>query len=370
MHPWFAEWGARDLLPYGPSDRLRPHERDEDRAALAASIERIAAKDFAEEAAALVERWQTLEPDDSIGILCRENWQAIAVQKAVRERKLPCELRVGGSFWSSPAVRELRVLLEAVADPDDAAALLELCETRWAAGVLGGQAPTGVERSAGAATSPVPVAWQTRFAHVAEDGNFLRDDLTPLRDRMRLLAGMLSTTPLLEWVVECTRVFAPEACSLPVEDDETERRRYGRCLDHLLTLLDAQFQDGPLSLERLLSWLRLQVATNRTEDEPDPETGGHIVALTVHKAKGLEYDRVVVPSTDRHVRAAQERRPPAPPSSARLASRCGCCGAGTSTRRRGTRPTTATSRSPASTSTGAPTTSTPRARRHGCSTSP
>jgi ATP-dependent exoDNAse (exonuclease V) beta subunit len=66
-----------------------------------------------------------------------------------------------------------------------------------------------------------------------------------------------------------------------------------------LTLLDAQYQDGPLSLERLLSWLRLQIATNRHDDEPEPESGGRIVALTVHKAKGMEYDRVVVPSTDR-----------------------------------------------------------------------
>jgi superfamily I DNA/RNA helicase len=297
LHTWFAEWGARDLLPYEAGDRLRPNKRDQDLSS-AGTIQRIAAKDFAEEAAALVARWQVLEPTDSVGILCRENWQAIAVQKAVRARNLPCELRVGGSFWTSPAVRELRVLLEAVADPDDAAALLELCETRWAAGVLGGQAPTGLdERWDGDVV--VPAAWQTRFVHVAEDGAFLRDDLKPLRDRARLLAGMISTTPLLEWVVECTRVFAPESCSLPVEDDETERKRYGRCLDHLLTLLDAQFQDGPLSLERLLSWLRLQIATNRRDDEPDPETGGDIVALTVHKAKGMEYDRVVVPSTDR-----------------------------------------------------------------------
>jgi superfamily I DNA/RNA helicase len=298
LHPWFAEWGAHDLLPYVEVERLRPDTAKTD-VSVAACVERNEAKHFAEEAAARVDRWERLYPGESIGILCRENWQAIEVQKAVRQRQLPCELRVGGSFWASPAVRELRVLLEAVADPDDAAALLELCETRWAAGLLSGQGPTGVEEADWGGELAAPAAWQARFAHVAGGGIFLREDLKPLRGRVRLLGALLSTTPLLEWVVECTRVFAPEACSLPVEDDDTERRRYGRCLDHLLTLLDTQFQDGPLSLERLLSWLRLQVGTNRTEDEPDPEDGGHIVALTVHKAKGLEYERVVVPSTDR-----------------------------------------------------------------------
>lgn len=297
LDPWFAAWGREELLPYESGDRLRPRKRERDMSQRA-TIERIAAKDFAKEAAAVVERWVAHEPGDSIGILCRENWQAIAVQKAVRDLKLPCELRVGGSFWSSPAVRELRVLLDAVADPDDAAALLELCETRWAAGFLGDLAPTGLEEGWGSSIT-VPAAWQTRFAEVAKHGSFMRDDLMPLRDRLRLLAGMLSTTPLLEWIVECASVFAPDSCSLPVEDDETERRRYGRCLDHLLTLLDAHYQDGPLSLERLLSWLRLQIATNRHDDEPEPESRGRIVALTVHKAKGMEYDRVVVPSTDR-----------------------------------------------------------------------
>lgn len=297
LHPWFAAWGREDLLPYTAGDRLRPRLRERDNSQRA-TIERISAKDFAKEAAAVVERWVAHEPEDTIGILCRENWQAIEVQRAIRDLNLSCELRVGGSFWSSPAVRELRVLLDAVADPDDAAAVLELCETRWAAGFLGEMAPTGLDEAWGSGIA-VPVAWQTRFAEISKNGSFMRDDLRPLRDRLRLLAGMLSTTPLLEWIVECVSVFAPDSCSLPAEDDETERLRYGRCLDHLLTLLDAHYQDGPLNLERLLAWLRLQIATNRHDDEPEPESGGHIVALTVHKAKGMEYDRVVVPSTDR-----------------------------------------------------------------------
>ncbi len=73
--------------------------------------------------------------------------------------------------------------------------------------------------------------------------------------------------------------------------------RYGRCLDHVVTLMDGQFRDSPTTLERLLSWLRLQIATNRIEDEPEAETDGKVVALTVHKSKGLEFDRVVVPFT-------------------------------------------------------------------------
>ena len=66
-----------------------------------------------------------------------------------------------------------------------------------------------------------------------------------------------------------------------------------------MTLLDIEFADQPLSIVQLLSWLSLQIATNESEDEPFPASDetGRTVALTVHKAKGLEYDFVLVPST-------------------------------------------------------------------------
>ena len=67
----------------------------------------------------------------------------------------------------------------------------------------------------------------------------------------------------------------------------------------MLTLLDIEFGDKPLTLVQLLSWLTLQIATNESEDEPFPAPlqSGNTIALTVHKAKGLEYDFVLVPHT-------------------------------------------------------------------------
>ena len=36
----------------------------------------------------------------------------------------------------------------------------------------------------------------------------------------------------------------------------------------LLMLIDAEFAESPTTLPRLLSWVRLQIATNSNEDEP------------------------------------------------------------------------------------------------------
>lgn len=295
LHPYFDRWGQNDMLVYGHADQLRPNHRDSD-GSREIAIDSVKAKDFAATAADRVAGWRGRHTKDSVGILCRQNWQAKAVQAEVRARNISCELRVGGSFYESPAVRELRVLLEAAADPEDDAALLELCETRWAARILEGQGPAGVDPDIWGPAGEMPVPWAVRIAAAAEGGNFQRDDLDLLRRRMGGLRRMLRDVPVLAWVVELARVFEPEAYAVVGEDD-AERVRYGRCLDHLITLIDAQFLDGATTLERLLFWLRLQVATNHSEDEPDAETDGKVVALTVHKAKGLEFDRVVVPRT-------------------------------------------------------------------------
>lgn len=296
LHRYFLAWGSAGLLPYLEGDRLRHHHRDHD-VSTPITFQAVNKKQFAQDAARTVLRWHRAAEGEGIGVLCRQNWQAVAVRDAVRELGLPCEIRVGGSFFETPAVREMRVLLEAVCDPTDHAALLELCETRWATSLLSGEPPADVPVETWGPPAQPPLAWRPRLTALAGSADLPRQDLEPLGQRVGTLRMMSSRMPALAWVAECERSFRPGSCTMPGPDDETERRRYGRCLDHLVTLMDSQFQDGPTTLERVLQWLRLQIATNRVEDEPDADSDGKIVALTVHKAKGAEYDRVVVAAT-------------------------------------------------------------------------
>jgi ATP-dependent exoDNAse (exonuclease V) beta subunit len=98
------------------------------------------------------------------------------------------------------------------------------------------------------------------------------------------------------FVVDAVRLLEPDRCSLPLPDDDTDRKRYALGLDYLITLMDAQFQDSSASVAAMFEWLRLQIATNTQTEEPD-ELLGRTTALTVHKAKGKEFDRVLIPRT-------------------------------------------------------------------------
>lgn len=315
LHPYFSAWGASSLLAYADQDRLRPVARGVD---TSRSIELRPVpprQDCAHWAAVQVGRWRAEDADDRIAILCRRNSQAENVQRQIHDLNGPCELLVGGRFYTTPAVREMRVLLEALIGPHDDAALLELCETRWAAKLLDGPPPPtlGADDADSWRQGAVRiVGWRDRLAHLAVDGTFGREDLDPLRDRVHLLRARLARTSVIGLVIDCIGWFTPEGTALPGDGDSNERRRYLRCLDHLVTLMDLQFASGAASIDGVLGWLRLQIHTNQTEDEPfdfDLVVGtGRTIALTVHKAKGLEFDRVVIPFTKTPFRASVDGR--------------------------------------------------------------
>ncbi|MDR7161384.1 ATP-dependent helicase [Arthrobacter sp. BE255] len=298
LHPHFANWESKNLLDYPEKEKLRPQVVDVDGSS-EITFTKVQTQNFASLAAVDVIKWRAEDPDATIAILCRQNWQALRVRSEVLDAGEPCELLVGGRFFLSPAVRELDVLLRTIANPSDDAALLQLLETRWAAGILQGQPPFGISSSGWGEDVSPPRGWNDRIGTLAHADSYDRSDLEPLRRRLASLAALMNKMPVVALVVECSRAFIPEAVQVTPENDDSERRRYARCFDHLITLLDTNLQEGPTSLDRIVSWLQLQIATNRSEDEPIEWDAlrGRTVALTVHKAKGLEFDRVLVPHT-------------------------------------------------------------------------
>lgn len=309
MHRYFEAWGqgtaeAR-LLEYLLGDRLVPARHKEGRAA-PLKLRTINRNTFAEQAAEQAIAWRGPEDrrtQDSIAILCRYNSQAREVQKAIRSRGSSCDLAAKGSFYQSPAVLEMRTLLEAVNNSADDAALLQLAETRWANGVLNGAQPFGVLEAVDAddpwaETVGGLMPWRERW-RTLPNGSYIRDDLDLMRARVSSLRKMLGSMALLGWLTALVGHFAPHNVALSPHEDRAELNRYARCLSHLMTCLDEAFGNAPITLSEALLWLSLQIATNENEDEPfdEADTEGTTVAITVHKAKGLEFSRVLIPNT-------------------------------------------------------------------------
>jgi DNA helicase-2/ATP-dependent DNA helicase PcrA len=308
MHPYFAAWGDEKLLPYKSGERLLPRKDAIGLGHKLSTREVGSARECLSHAAQLVQRWRTEDPKASIAILCRRNSHAMAVQKLIVDNNGQCALLVGGTFFASEAVVELRALLEAVLDPTNTAALLELCETRWVAAILAGGTLWGADAEAEIwkGAIEVPMGWLDRFASLGKSDSFDRTDLAVLQQRVEFLSERLREMAAVAFIVDCHTRLDPSACSRSGDDDGRARAAYSRNLDHLITLIDAQFQNSAATAGAILEWLRIQIATNRSEDEPAERrvTEGETIALTVHKSKGLEFDRVIVPRTDTNFEAS------------------------------------------------------------------
>lgn len=304
MESHFARWKQGRLLPEAEKQGLLP---DAGRKDIGTAIRTVVSdKDgWTGELVRVVHELRKADPEASIAILCRRNSHAKDAQAELRSEGVDCGLVVGGDFFRSPAVREARVLLEALLDPDDDAALLELCESRWAGRIFGGgQAPIhGVDPAPWLLGEiEPPRAWRDRLVELVEGAEAAAmQDLAVVRDRVRSLSRLQRRMSGIALFVACVRALTPHCCARQEIGEETDRRQYALDLPHLVTLMDAQFADSAATVSGILEWLRIQIATNRNEDAPraTDEEGpkGSVTALTAHKAKGLEYDFVVIPNT-------------------------------------------------------------------------
>jgi superfamily I DNA/RNA helicase len=301
LHPYFSAWGKAKYLRYDGESRLKASGARSSKPVSVSTLKKSAVDAYV---VAKIRGWleELRSGEESIAVLCRTNKEARKFAGILKLNGIFCETRVEGDFFRTPAVSDLRVFLEAVLDVSDDAALLELSRTRWFPRLSSMPAPMELSaerrRSWGEAFPPI-ATWADRLANYGRTGNFERADLDALRARVVGLYELLQRKSVLGWLMDCDSWMQPRTVLLEGESsDDVERNRYGRCFDHLLTILDENFGNAPISPHGLLEWLRLKIATDESEDEPDPTSSTtKVTVVTVHKAKGLQYHRVIVPPT-------------------------------------------------------------------------
>ena len=76
-------------------------------------------------------------------------------------------------------------------------------------------------------------------------------------------------------------------------------------MENLVTQIDQTFLNAPVSLRGIRDWLGVKISTDNTIDEPmldKNDIQGIPLAITVHKAKGLEFDLVLIPFAEKSFR--------------------------------------------------------------------
>lgn len=268
-------------------------------------------------------RWRPEGPDGprvSAAVLCRKRSQFEALAPALRAAGLPVEVVGLGGLLSTPEVVDLVAALQAAHDPSRGDALMRLltgARTRLGAADLhalaawarelaargpgrAGASDTAArerdvvdERSIVDALDDLPLpGWRSH------DGRVLTDEA---RSRLTHLSGVLREVrrhtylPLPELVVETERLLGLdiEVASRPGLGPARARLH----LDSFARVAGEFARSAELpTLGGFLAWLD---AADAREDglelpvtEPDPDA---VQLITVHAAKGLEWDVVAVP---------------------------------------------------------------------------
>ena len=241
----------------------------------------------------------------TMAVLCRRRAQFGPIVDALRAAGMPYEVVGLGGLLDTPHVSDLHALLQVAHDPSNGAALMRLLtSTRinlgaadlaalhdWAEALAGPR--DGREHGASivdALAQLPPAEW------VSQEGRSLT---SIARGRLERLADVVAQVrrhtylPLVELVT-----FTERAWGLDVEAELADTDGRARRTIDAFTNAVRTFSAGAehATLGALLSWLEAAVSEEAGLEMPvkEPEPGA-VQVLTVHGAKGLEWDLAVVP---------------------------------------------------------------------------
>lgn len=242
------------------------------------------------EAARIVEICRALPDGERAAILVRGRSHLRDIVPALRAAGLRYRAVDIESLADRPVVHDLRALTRALLHPGDRLAWLALLRAPWC-----GLRLASLHRLCAGLAEGEPL-WP-RLAAAAEGDTLAGDDGPRLRRILPPLAEAMAgrgRRPLRARVERLWRALDGPACA----GDRAGLDDADAFLDLLERLAGQAAWIDPAALDRGLAALRAS---------PDPDAGERIQLMTMHKAKGLQFEHVLLPGLAR--RAARDAKP-------------------------------------------------------------
>jgi DNA helicase-2/ATP-dependent DNA helicase PcrA len=272
------------------------------------------AEDEDDESATILSTMKTLRiseslPWDAFGILVRTNGQSRVIEEALLESGLPYRTAGGPSFYQRREVRDMLAYLRAAANPDDDTSVLRIINVpRRGIGKTGLERLTSYSRSRN-------ISMAQAIARLDESGDQLAG-MKSMREAAEFFAyiGSLREAMLKKKkdISACVRDIVKDTgywhflLEEHKADEKTAAWKY-RNLDLLANSIE-RWEKDPDTMDRGLYAYLSRVALS-TRDDPEDEDG-KVSLLTIHSAKGLEFEVVFIPGCEEgilpHARSMEE----------------------------------------------------------------
>jgi ATP-dependent helicase/nuclease subunit A len=239
----------------------------------------------AEKIVDLIRRAQGVDPKSTIAVLVRTRSHLTAIVAALKKNDMRYQAQDIDPLIERPIVQDLLSLTRALQQLADRVAWLSLLRAPWCGLSLEDLSKLCGKNSRSTVWQLLtqPAEQIEMFDQISSDGKLRIKRIMPVLERALQNRGKLSLKRLVEstWL----SLNGP-AC---VEESDLVDAR------QVFALLEDFEMEGPLEI--------LEKRLGKLYAAPDPQAGPELQLMTIHKAKGLEFDTVILPGLGRGVRS-------------------------------------------------------------------
>ncbi len=234
----------------------------------------------------IIEASRREEPDGRIAVLVRARSHLAGIAAQLRQSGIPFRAVEIETLEERPVVQDLLALTRALLHLGDRLSWLAILRAPWCGLTL-------ADLHAIAAPDWKRTVWdllRRPDLTISEDGRERLNRIVPILESSLADAGRIPLRPLVEraWV----SLGGPRCLEFDAD------------LDDALAYLDllGECESGG----DLPSFEAFNARVAKLFAQPDPEAGEAVQLMTIHKAKGLEFDTVVIPGLGRHTRQDEQ----------------------------------------------------------------
>jgi len=233
-------------------------------------------------------------------LLARTHKEVNMCAAIMRKNKIPVSVKEDGSFYASEAVRDFYIMVASFMFPDEPKYIFDFLLTPYAGDVD----PINIndmEMLHGDYDNLVD--YLDHFLNQTNWKKYHKD--LRLKPVLSVLKSILDDVSVVDnYITNRKKVlqdlgWQENRCNAQTY---TDAKQYQANLDKLLDIIQRTLGGEKVSIYDVYNFLKLNIATNRSEGEAEVESEDDyrsVLCMTVHKAKGLEYDTIFVPYTNR-----------------------------------------------------------------------